>query len=115
MLLPRSAEAASHGPLRGHLPELISVVAFFAPAALLAAALPYIFVDITFSRNQSFLLNGISFVVRGGGGGGRRRFFVQYYSTETFWKFFPRLTSKNASKKNSPQAAKEMAHVNAIS
>jgi hypothetical protein len=52
------------------------VVAFFAPAALLAAALPYIFVDITFSRNQSFLLNGISFVVRGGGGGGRRRFFV---------------------------------------
>jgi len=69
-------------------------------------------------------------VVRGGGGRGRgrRRFLctysttVQYstvqYSTETFRKFFPTisltlsrshalssgLTSKNASKKNSPQA-----------
>jgi len=26
----------------------------------------------------SFLLNGISFVVRGGGGGGRRRFLCTY-------------------------------------
>jgi hypothetical protein len=79
----------------------------------------------------SFLLNGISFVVRGGGG---RRFSCTYlpYSSSyrtvqklfenSFRRFRSRshalthalssgLTSKNASKKNSPQAAKETAHV----
>jgi len=37
--------------------------------------------------------------------------YLQYYSTETFWKFFPKISLtlspadffKNASKKNSPQ------------
>ena len=43
------------------------------------------------------------------------RYFLKIISDDFAHALSSGLTSKNASKKNSPQAAKETAHVNAIS
>jgi len=128
---------ADHGHKKGHAPraqegrpftgisrprtEVLRTRAYFSAANTL--------LRIRASRghlNLSFILNGISTVVRGSWWSSffmylqyctvlQYRNFLKIISDDFAHALSSGLSSKNASKKNSPQTAKETAHVNAIS